>query len=131
MNPAHSARRSSWRIISNLLAAMLKLGSRYLLSLCSQSRHYHHSVVRQRFYTNKTHKKVCPQCKKQNALLHESCTFCQEELLEDHIKLAGRDAQVRVPISFVPLLSIQTLPPLCRSSTLLHEQDAQEGLSAM
>eukprot|EP00927_Polykrikos_kofoidii_P016248 TRINITY_DN17322_c0_g2_i1.p1 TRINITY_DN17322_c0_g2~~TRINITY_DN17322_c0_g2_i1.p1 ORF type:complete len:326 (+),score=19.52 TRINITY_DN17322_c0_g2_i1:102-1079(+) len=56
-----------------------------------QVRNHWHSAELQRFFTHRTHKKVCPSCGKRGPLLQEACVFCGETLLDDHIRPTGRD----------------------------------------
>eukprot|EP00439_Symbiodinium_sp_Y106_P011352 s5457_g1.t1 len=60
-------------------------------SRVQQVRGHLHSASLQKFFTNKTHKKYCENCRKPSALLLERCSYCGEALSDSQIAAMGRD----------------------------------------
>lgn len=80
-----------------------------------RSQRWHmHSARLQKFFTNKTHKKYCPNCEKPSALLLEVCSYCGEQLGDEHIAPMKRD-----PLQVALLGSQDSFEELHRSFHLL------------
>lgn len=91
-----SVERSSHNFVPGLVFSkhfLFPAGS-FLCQLPVQVRSHWHSATRQRFFTQKTHKKFCVSCGKPHALLLEECNSCGATLQDEHIKDTGRDPLV-------------------------------------
>eukprot|EP00922_Rhytidocystis_sp_ex-Travisia-forbesii_P062206 GHVS01092087.1.p1 GENE.GHVS01092087.1~~GHVS01092087.1.p1 ORF type:complete len:536 (+),score=141.73 GHVS01092087.1:111-1718(+) len=50
-----------------------------------------HFASHSRFFTNRFHKKICPNCAKPNILPRDVCTFCQQTLPDSSVRPVDRD----------------------------------------
>lgn len=78
----------------HLLLFMLKILNRInstTFRACYFSARSWHSDNLHKFFTNKYHKKICPNCEKPNSLPTINCTACNSLLLDSSIRLIKND----------------------------------------